>query len=186
MYCPKCGFKNPDEAKFCSACGSPLLISSTVETKLANNPVNVSEKPKTYHYAGFWARFLAMLIDSIFLTLAVFLVSLIMGGGLLLFSGDAESFMGFYYLVSFVLSWIYFASFESSAKQATLGKIALGIVVTDLNGNRISFGRASGRYFSKIISNLTFLIGYLMAAFTEKKQALHDMIAGTLVIYKNQ
>ena len=62
--------------------------------------------------------------------------------------------------------------------------MALGIIVTDLNGNPISFGKANGRYWGKIISTLILLIGYIMAAFTEKKQALHDMMAGTLVIKK--
>lgn len=71
---------------------------------------------------------------------------------------------------------------ESSAKQATLGKMALGIVVTDLEGARIGFGRATGRYFAKILSGLILGIGFLMAAFTERKQGLHDIIAGTLVV----
>ena len=73
---------------------------------------------------------------------------------------------------------------ESSANQATVGKMALGIQVTDLQGNRISFGRALGRTLAKILSGLILLIGYIMAAFTEKKQGLHDMIAGTLVVKK--
>jgi uncharacterized RDD family membrane protein YckC len=73
---------------------------------------------------------------------------------------------------------------ESSAWQGTLGKKALGLTVTDLEGRRISFGRATGRYFAKIISTLILCIGYMMAGFTERKQALHDMIAGTLVLRK--
>lgn len=85
-------------------------------------------------------------------------------------------------LISIVVQWLYFALMESSSKQATLGKMALGIIVTDLDGNRISFGRASGRYFGKILSGLILCIGYIMAGFSEKKQALHDMIAGCLVI----
>jgi len=71
---------------------------------------------------------------------------------------------------------------ESSVWQATLGKKTLGLRVTDLQGNRISFGRASGRFFGRIISGLTLFIGYIMAGFTEKKQALHDIIASCLVI----
>jgi uncharacterized RDD family membrane protein YckC len=71
---------------------------------------------------------------------------------------------------------------ESSAKQATVGKMALGIIVTDLDGRRIGFGRATGRYFAKILSALTLGIGFLMAGFTERKQALHDMVASCLVI----
>jgi uncharacterized RDD family membrane protein YckC len=80
--------------------------------------------------------------------------------------------------------WLYFALMESSSKQGTLGKMALSIMVTDVNGNRITFGRATGRYFGKFLSGLILYIGYIMVAFTEKKQGLHDMIAGTLVVNK--
>jgi uncharacterized RDD family membrane protein YckC len=80
--------------------------------------------------------------------------------------------------------WLYEALMESSAKQATLGKMLLGLMVTDEAGNRISFARASGRHFAKYISSFTLFIGYIMAGFTAKKQALHDMIAGTLVVRK--
>jgi len=81
-------------------------------------------------------------------------------------------------------NWVYFAVLESSPWRATLGKKALGLSVVDLAGNRISFPRASGRFFAKIISSMTFLIGFLMAGFTARKQALHDMLAGCLVTRK--
>jgi uncharacterized RDD family membrane protein YckC len=84
----------------------------------------------------------------------------------------------------FVVGWLYHTWMESSRYQATLGKIALGIIVTDLNGARISFARANARFFGKWISGMIMNIGYLMAAFTEKKQALHDILAGCLVILK--
>jgi uncharacterized RDD family membrane protein YckC len=80
--------------------------------------------------------------------------------------------------------WLYFALMESSSKQASLGKMALGIIVTDIEGKRISFGKASGRYFGRILSAIIIYIGYLMIAFTEKKQGLHDMLANTLVVNK--
>ena len=78
----------------------------------------------------------------------------------------------------------FYALMESSNKRATLGKMAAGILVTDLNGNRISFGRATARYFSKLINAFTLGFGYLTIVFTEKKQGIHDMIAGTLVVKK--
>jgi uncharacterized RDD family membrane protein YckC len=82
-------------------------------------------------------------------------------------------------------TWLYFALMESSTRQATVGKIALGLYVTDLQGRRLSFGRATGRFFAKIITGLVpFFIGYIMAGFTARKQALHDMIAGCLVLKK--
>ncbi len=88
-------------------------------------------------------------------------------------------------ILGFLVIWLYFTLMESSSKQGTLGKMALGLAVTDLDGSRISFGRATGRYFGRIISSLIIGIGYIMAGFTDKKQALHDMMAGCLVIRKS-
>ena len=87
---------------------------------------------------------------------------------------------------SLLLTWLYHALMESSEWQATLGKKVLGLVVTDMAGRRVSFGRATGRHFAKIITNMVpAFIGYIMAGFTERKQALHDMIAGCLVRRNN-
>ncbi|GAB3820472.1 hypothetical protein GCM10028895_20670 [Pontibacter rugosus] len=83
--------------------------------------------------------------------------------------------------ISAFVGWLYYAGFESSAKQATPGKQLFGIFVTDTQGYRLSFARASGRYFGKMLSGLILLIGYIMAAFTKRRQALHDMLASTLV-----
>jgi len=88
--------------------------------------------------------------------------------------------------VSLVFTWLYHALMESSEWQATVGKKALGLVVTDMAGQRVSFARSTGRHFGKIITNMVPLfIGYIMAGFTEKKQALHDMLAGCLVLRRN-
>ena len=97
------------------------------------------------------------------------------------YSGESPQATALLLLVQ-LISWLYFAAFESSPWQATPGKKVLGLRVTDLEARRISFIRASGRYFGKIISSLLFGIGFLMAGFTEKKQALHDMLAGCLVL----
>ena len=86
------------------------------------------------------------------------------------------------YTITTIGGILYFVLMESSAKQATLGKMALGLVVVDVDGNRISFLRALGRYFAKILSGIILLIGYIMVGFTERKQGLHDMIASTLVV----
>ncbi|MDF2926046.1 MAG: hypothetical protein K0R57_4960 [Paenibacillaceae bacterium] len=122
------------------------------------------------YYADFFKRVLAYLIDGIILWGAGFVLSVIAG---------ALSIS--YYLVSLAASWLYFSYMESSAKQATLGKQLLQIAVTDLNGNRLSFGAASLRYFSKLLSMIT-VVGFIMPAFTEQKQGLHDRLAGTLVL----
>jgi uncharacterized RDD family membrane protein YckC len=94
----------------------------------------------------------------------------------------AEGVQQLFNLVNIVVSWLYYALQESGPHQATLGKRICGLKVIDQNGQRISFGRASGRYFGMILSGCTCGIGYLMAAWTERKQALHDMMAGTFII----
>lgn len=87
-----------------------------------------------------------------------------------------------YPLIAFVGDWLYFSLMESSSSQGTVGKIVCGLRVTDTQGRRISFGRATGRYFAKILSALILLIGYLMVGWTRQKRGLHDFIAGTLVV----
>ena len=184
MYCPKCGAENPDDAKFCSECGSQLKAGITT--------VPEPEKELT-NYAGFWRRFAAYLIYGIILTVGGYIIGAILGIMIWLSSVSMGTDIpisifiiiavaGFSSILGIVISWLYFTLFESSPKQATPGKMALGIIVTDLDGNQISFGRANGRYWSKIVSSITLLIGYIMAGFTEKKQALHDIIASTLVL----
>lgn len=145
-----------------------------------------------FYYAGFWLRFVAFVIDSLVLAAGGFVVGAIVGfvtGAVLGAAGTdmptIRSVCGaFGYIIGIILNWLYFTLFECSSRQATLGKMALGIIVTDMDGNRISFGRANGRYWGKIISALLLFIGYIMAGFTRKKQALHDMMAGCLVVKK--
>ena len=143
-------------------------------------------------YAGFWRRFLAYLIDTVVLTVAGSVVGAVVGFVIGFISGvqgtDIETTQVVagvvVYIICLIMGWLYYTLFEGSAHQATLGKMALGIIVTDLNGRQISFGRANGRYWGKIISALILLIGFIMAGFTQKKQALHDIMAGTLVVIK--
>ncbi len=85
-------------------------------------------------------------------------------------------------LVSYLPGWLYNALLQSGPRQATLGQRAVGIKVTDVDGNRIGFARATGRYFATLISTYTLLIGYLMMLWTRRKQCLHDKIADTLVV----
>ena len=93
------------------------------------------------------------------------------------------SFIGTIFLVAILGGWLYYAYFESSAWQGTPGKRVLNLYVTDMNGNPVTFGRASGRFFARLITRLIPLgIGYILAGITEKKQALHDMIAACLVL----
>lgn len=157
------------------------------------------------NYAGFWLRFAAYLIDSIVvgipLSILSFVILIITLGTTGVFdavvsdvsaTGDitdqqAIALIGGYFvviLISFLLSVLYYAGLHASKWQATIGKKLLNLKVTDLNGNRISFWRGLGRYIAMTFLSGIFFIGFIMAAFTEKKQSLHDLIAGTVVIKK--
>ena len=133
-------------------------------------------------YAGFWLRFVAVIIDVIILSIISAILGGILGGAMEAAGADPKTIFGISQLLGLIVGIIYFCGMESSARQATFGKSLLGLRVTDLDGNRISFLRALGRYFAKILSGITLCIGYFMAGFTARKQALHDMIASTLVI----
>jgi uncharacterized RDD family membrane protein YckC len=147
-------------------------------------------------YAGFWKRFVAAIFDAVIVALIGGIIAVFLGA---IFGGITGSVVGvfaregffpafFSTMVFFIMAifllirWLYFAIMESSSYQATFGKQLLEIKVTDMEGKRISFWRATIRYFAKILSGMIFYLGYLMIGFTEKKQGLHDIIAGTLVV----
>jgi uncharacterized RDD family membrane protein YckC len=207
MYCSKCGANVPEGVAFCPACGQPAAGVAAVQPTASVSPVYAPPPPAptwqapvaapTVAYAGFWLRFVALIIDFIIIYCVRALIFLPFGIGMGMrgmFHGaqpqspaDLVPFFATFIrimVISTIIQWLYFSLMESSAWQGTLGKKALGLTVTDLEGRRISFGRATGRYFAKIISSVILFIGYIMVAFTEKKQALHDMIAGTLVLRK--
>jgi uncharacterized RDD family membrane protein YckC len=135
------------------------------------------------YYAGFWLRLVAWVIDSAILGALPLIVALIIAP-IFFTSSRAVAVLGVIFFIVPVVGttgWLYYALMESSSYQATLGKRALGLRVTAVDGTPASFGRTSGRFFGKILSSV-LLIGYLMAGFTAKKQALHDKMAGCVVI----
>jgi uncharacterized RDD family membrane protein YckC len=148
-------------------------------------------------YAGFWKRVAAYVIDAMVIGVATQIVQLVVMGlffGLnaaslsnpenMFSSGAGILFLAALYLVPLAMNAAYYAAFHASSKQATLGKMAVGIKVVRTDGTRISLARGVGRFFATILSSLTLGIGFLMAAFTERKQALHDMVCDTLVVDK--
>lgn len=189
--CPACGEEVDSDASKCSFCGENLRAGAGRGGKKKRGQV----------MAGFWLRFVAAFVDGILVGIVNYgiqiMVYLVVGIPLAMIfqQQQAQQFgqpidpkiaiinagLG---LLQIIIYWLYGAFMESSDRQATLGKMAVGIIVTDLNGDRLSFGRATGRHFAKIISGCTCLIGHIMAAFTEQKQALHDIIAGCLVVRK--
>lgn len=211
MFCSRCGLRVEEGNQFCQACGQEVgaaviaapVAASAPPPPIGANPGYAAPQP----YAGFWLRFAAASVDGLILGIpfwivVVVLISMFGGFGMMIhripqdphppdprevMALMAPFFLMFFlgWLVFLVLQWLYFAAMESSPRQATFGKSVMSLRVTDSEGQRISFGHATGRFFAKLVSGMVPLgIGYIMAGFTEKKQALHDMIAGTLVFRK--
>ncbi len=159
-----------------------------------------SEQPRIGIIANPWLRLAAYLLDAIIISIPTFILfAIFFGTAYFNIFTDPEQiennpealipfFIGmFSFIIAiFVLQILYFSYFESSAKQATFGKQIVGIYVTDMNGERISFANALGRFFAKILSGMIMYIGYIMILFTEKNQGLHDMIASTLVMQREK
>ena len=129
-------------------------------------------------YAGFWRRFAAAMLDLLILGVAILVTGVIVA----LITGPRSRASAMTDLGSLAAPWLYFALMECSPLRATLGKLAFGIRVVDLRGARLSFLRASARFFAKIFSTLPLALGHLLAAFTRNKQALHDLVTGCVVV----
>jgi uncharacterized RDD family membrane protein YckC len=180
--------------KFCPTCGKPLQFENAEICPSCGVRIKEPPKPVGENYAGFWIRFVAYFIDSIISSIVIYAVLFVI---ILLgiasapnkysYSPDYYSSMGIFYILWCIFAigfiWLYHAVQESSSAQATIGKRAMNIIVTDGNGNRLSFGRATGRWLAMILSALILCIGFIMIGFTERKQGLHDLIVNTYVIY---
>jgi uncharacterized RDD family membrane protein YckC len=173
--CPMCGEEVDVRAARCPACGEQFGRRSVADRGARFRPV----------YAGFWLRFVAALIDGLILAIPVGIVVFVgvMLGVLADWAGGLELVPGEVWgILLHILIWPYYAVMESSRFQATFGKLAIGIIVTDIEGERVTFARASGRHFSKLISDTCCMLGYITAGFDDRKQAWHDSIASCLVI----
>jgi uncharacterized RDD family membrane protein YckC len=208
VFCSKCGAATTADSAFCSSCGAPQARAAIAAPGAISVPANVgvagfSAGRGQFLFAGFWLRLVAYLIDGLIVSVGIFglfipiaaltgaaahlnnLENIPRNGGQLdpaviaALISVVITFAG----VALLITWLYHAYFESSSWQATPGKRVLSLYVTDLSGQPISFLHATVRHFSKIITGLIPLgLGYIMAGFTERRQALHDMIAGTLVL----
>jgi len=181
--CANCGMNLVSGAVRCGQCGEHI---AGVSTNYRQRQINTDD----VQYAGFWVRTLAYVLDC-------FILGFINGG--VAFS------VGFFYrviypysymepeiiqqwydvigLLSIFCPWLYFSIMNCSEGRSTYGKRIMGIVVTDLKGERISFGLATARYFCMLLSALLFCIGFIMVAATKRKQGLHDIMVGTVVVY---
>jgi uncharacterized RDD family membrane protein YckC len=212
VYCSKCGSNLSVGAAFCTSCGTPAGAQAApaamqpAATAYAGagrpayaDPAGLAVS-RGFTYAGFWLRFAACLIDSLILGIAVILVfvPLLFLTGLTAnleviaqsrgqlnpaVVGSLIAAILVFAAIAILSHWLYYAYLESGERQGTWGKQVLGVYVTDLLGARIGFGQASGRFFARIVTHMIPLsLGFIMAGFTERKQALHDMIASCLVL----
>lgn len=191
--CVECGHAFPaDEmihhghVSICANC-KPIFMQKLAE--------GAKVDPAAFHYAGFWIRFAAIFIDGIVLGIVGFAVRFLFGLNAnaqiapasddpsAVFASIDWGLIGLSYLVSFILG-VSYETFMVGKYGATLGKMACKIKIVTPDGGRVSYLRAFGRYFGKILSYAIFYIGYIMAGFDEEKRALHDRICGTRVIYK--
>jgi uncharacterized RDD family membrane protein YckC len=208
FFCNKCGTLNTVGAQFCSQCGAPTNpgAGATPMPAAMNPPPPLNPYPQGaaypgampypaaaplggVRYGGFWIRVVAFIIDAIIVRVVAWPIGMVfsLGGLAGTMGGFPHGGVGLHLLgggiVAVVIifgSWLYEALMLSSPYQATLGKMIFGMKVTDLSGNRISFGRATGRHFAKWLSAMILCIGFIMVGLTERKQGLHDMLAGTL------
>ena len=204
MFCSSCGATVQEGTAFCGSCGKPIVGYSIGATSAGSSAgggavsATAMATGGTSLYAGFWLRFVAAIIDGLVLGIPfgiIVFILIISAVPTLMHTQDPMTIIVailprifFITLVVLAASWLYWALMESSEWQATLGKKALGLYVTDLSGSRVTFGKASGRFFAgrgisfvPSIGGLYYLIDCIMAGCTEKKQALHDIIAGCLV-----
>ena len=179
IQCSDCGGAVSTKAEACPHCGRAL----------EPQPPLSSDGDVTPTYAGFWVRFGAVVIDTVVLGLAGVILAIITVIAIVLVSPDtfldtllSPVFAILSQIVMNILSAAYFVFMHSSSKQATLGKMAMSLKVTDLDGERIGVGKSFLRLIGTFVSAVLLMIGYLMVAFTERKQGLHDKIAGTLVV----
>jgi len=202
VFCSKCGAQNFATAQSCQKCGGGLSVGlapappAVPAQAYAAAPAVAYAAVPTSRYGGFWLRFLAHLIDHVILgIIAAPLFFILILPVILRVIEQAErnqepspemivailSSVFIYVVLAFVGQWLYEALLTSSSWQGTVGKRILQLKVTDETGNRIGFGRATGRFFAKILSSMFFCIGFIMVGLTDRKRGLHDMLAGTLV-----
>jgi len=201
IFCSKCGAQNSATAQACQNCGVTLSSSLAPSQAAAPARAYAAAPPVAYAppsiYGGFWIRLLAHLIDHAILgAVAAPLFFITVLPSIIRIAHQAErdqepspeliiaivSSALVYIALAFVGQWLYEALLTSSSWQGTIGKRVLRLKVVDEAGNRIGFGRATGRFFAKILSSMFFCIGFIIIGFTERKTGLHDMLAGTKVM----
>ncbi len=168
----------------------PIYVPQSPQPQPATPTIqDLAAQPARPVFAGFWLRAIAYLFDTILISLAFGLIASLYPSTFIKFPDAATTSLAslpqltpIAFAITLTATWLYYTMFEASSWQATPGKRVMRIYVADLHGQRLTLARAAARNLAKIVSSLTFLVGYLIAGFTEKKQALHDILASCLVL----
>ena len=186
-FCTQCGARVNEKDLFCPNCGHTRIKQASQPPEHAQPDTTApqfspAEPAVQMQYAGWWRRFVAMMLDSILLLLLGSIIDFVLAKifGPPIELTDPAFVLGF--LLGAVLGILYYVVTESGSSQGTPGKCLVGLKVVDLDGNRISGTKALGRHFGKWVSSLALMAGWFFPIFTKKKQALHDIMAGTLII----
>lgn len=190
MECGRCGAENPDQARFCDACGMPL--DPEERRLIAAETGAYRDLPAgAVAYGGFWRRAVALVVDQVIVMLPLAMLQQWLAPGTMQsgFEGSSggmaaqyQQAVNWWLAVELAVAWLYWAGLHSSPWQATPGKALLGMRVTNREGQRITFVQATIRYLATLLSSALLLMGFVMAAFHPRKRALHDILAGTLVV----
>ena len=185
MFCSRCGNWLADDAPSCPLCGlvlRPGAAASTPGPAAEAAPRQVAAIVEQVAYAGFWRRFVGLLIDVIVTYFPIATVRVLLG---LSASGSFDPLLPAAWwaaLSEVLIDWLYASILISSPWRATFGQAVMDLHVTDLDGNRISFVRASVRYLAQLLNLVTAGFGLLLQVFSARRQALHDLASGTVVV----
>lgn len=189
MFCPRCGTRIEGAGPACVLCGAALPGREGMAPAASHGASHSAEPHAPWvatvtvpAYAGFWRRLGGSLLDALVIFFPVAIIRVSMGLSAVAFDDDYDTTGLIAMAVEVVLSWLYAVTQLGSPASATLGMRVVGIRLLDVHGQRPSFARVNGRYLAQVLSVITLGIGYLIMLFNRRRQTLHDLVSGTVVV----
>jgi len=183
MFCPRCGTWNPEGSLHCKLCGEGLQPGvAAIDPSWRSAHEAAAQREEVPVYGGFWRRFAGVTLDSLVMFFPLATLRVLMGLDMM---GEWKPDSTVWWIASWIevlLSWLYGALMISGTARGTLGMQVMDLHVTRLHGERVSFGRATARYMAQFLTVLTLGVGFLMQVFTHRRQTLHDLVSGTVVV----